>query len=169
MRLAIPIAMAKQSGHEPRPRDREDRPLHEPAQRLERTGYERGPWRDDDSPQAGDWYGGTMRTSYRGDASQPAPSYRGHGPTGYQRADARIYEDICDGLTEDPIVDARELVVAVEHGVVTLSGQVVERIMKYRAEAIADAVAGVKEIDNRIRVRRAPVVPNPPAKGGASA
>jgi hypothetical protein len=40
----------------------------------------------------------------------------------------------------------------VKDGMVTLSGTVPSRKMKHRAEDIADAARGVKDVDNRIRV-----------------
>jgi osmotically-inducible protein OsmY len=84
------------------------------------------------------------------------PSYRGHGPVGYTRTDAQVRADVCDELTDDPDVDASCIEVMVDVGIVILTGEVSTRAMKWRAEEVADDVTGVKEVDNRIRVRRPP-------------
>jgi len=49
-----------------------------------------------------------------------AGSFRGFGPRGYVRSSARIYEDVCDRLTENPFVDATDIDVAVTGVEVTL-------------------------------------------------
>ncbi len=82
------------------------------------------------------------------------PSYRGRGPKNYQRSDERIREDVCERLTMDHDIDASELEVDVQGGVVTLNGSVNERHAKRLAEDIADSVRGVKDVQNNIRVTR---------------
>ena len=81
-----------------------------------------------------------------------APDYRGRGPLGYVRPDARITDDIIDRLTDDVTVDASEILVMVEDGVVTLTGDVPERRMKHRAEDIAAAARGVRDVRNQLTV-----------------
>lgn len=78
--------------------------------------------------------------------------HRGRGPRDYVRPDERIADDIIDRLTDDVGVDASEVLVMVEDGVVTLSGDVPERRMKHRSEDIAAAARGVREVRNTIRV-----------------
>lgn len=77
---------------------------------------------------------------------------RGRGPRNYVRTDARIHEDICDGLTMDDQLDARGIDVFVSDGYVSLDGVVSTRIDKRLAEAIVDTVPGVKDVDNRLHV-----------------
>lgn len=77
----------------------------------------------------------------------------GRGPKGYQRADTRIHEDVCDRLTYSD-VDAEHLEVRVENGEVTLSGTVRDRWDKRRAEDVAEEVSGVRDVHNNIRVQR---------------
>ena len=55
-------------------------------------------------------------------------------------------------MTDHDQLDATEILLMVEGGVVTLTGEVPERRMKHIAEDLADAVRGVKDIENRIRV-----------------
>lgn len=94
----------------------------------------------------GGWWGG--------DAEVERPSYRGRGPKNYQRSDERIREDVCERLYRDDRVDASDLEVTVEGGVVTMSGSVQDREMKRRAEDLAESCGGVRDVQNQIRVAR---------------
>jgi hypothetical protein len=85
--------------------------------------------------------------------------YVGYGPRGYHRTDERIFEDVCERLTEHGDIDATDVEVAVVGGEVTLSGTVATRPQKRLAEDIADGVTGVSEVHNRLRVLRAGEVP----------
>ena len=78
--------------------------------------------------------------------------YRGVGPRGYTRPDDRIREDISDALTEADDVDASGITVQVADGVATLGGRVGQRWMKHRAEDLADACTGVRDVRNEIQV-----------------
>ncbi|WP_414712976.1 BON domain-containing protein [Sphingopyxis sp.] len=85
--------------------------------------------------------------------------HRGRGPKNYARSDERIREDVNDRLTEDVWIDASEIEVAVEAGEVTLSGTVEDRRAKRRAEDCADAVSGVKHVQNNLRYTSGVVSP----------
>ncbi|NIX76286.1 BON domain-containing protein [Microvirga terricola] len=80
-------------------------------------------------------------------------TYRGRGPKGYQRPDARILEDVNDHLTDDPYIDATDIEVSATEGEVTLSGTVASRFEKRHAEDLADSVSGIKHVQNNLRVR----------------
>jgi len=82
------------------------------------------------------------------------PHFIGRGPKGYKRSDDRIREEICDRMTDDPMLDASEIEVEVLEGEVTLSGSVASRNQKRRAEDIAEAIGGVKDVTNQLRVTR---------------
>lgn len=82
------------------------------------------------------------------------PGFQGRGPKGYQRSDDRIREEICDCMTDDPVLDASEIEVAVEHGEVTISGSVTSREQKRRAEDVAESISGVRDVTNQLRVTR---------------
>ena len=86
------------------------------------------------------------------EARRPGASHRGRGPKGYTRTDQRITEDVCERLTDDDYVDAGDIEVQVTEGVVTLTGTVATRSMKHRAEDVAEACGGVRDVENRIRV-----------------
>jgi hypothetical protein len=76
----------------------------------------------------------------------------GKGPRNAVRSDSLIAEELNERLTDDEQLDASEILVRVEDGHVLLTGEVRERWMKHRAEDIADAVRGVRDIENRLRV-----------------
>jgi BON domain len=87
--------------------------------------------------------------------ARPQGPYRGRGPRGYLRSAARIYEDLCDRLTENPFIDASEIDVTVSGTEVTLSGTVADVIAMRQAQAIAEEVAGVTHVHNRLQIRDA--------------
>jgi osmotically-inducible protein OsmY len=85
------------------------------------------------------------------------PSQSGHagkGPRDYLRADTRVLEDVCDLLSDDDEVDASDIGVAVASGEVTLTGTVLDRYTKRRAEHLAASVRGVVDVQNRLRVNK---------------
>jgi osmotically-inducible protein OsmY len=106
-------------------------------------------------PASGSDFGQSWNTN-RGAQRQPPPyaSHRGKGPKNYQRSDERIREDVCELLTRDDRVDATELEVNVNAGVVTLSGSIDDRVAKRRAEDLAESCNGVRDVRNEIRVSR---------------
>lgn len=80
------------------------------------------------------------------------PGFQGRGPKGYQRSDDRIREEICDCMTDDAMLDASDVEVAVVQGEVTLTGSVASRDQKRRAEDVAERVSGVRDVTNQLRV-----------------
>ncbi|MBW3550953.1 MAG: BON domain-containing protein [Proteobacteria bacterium] len=122
-----------------------------------RTGHQGGYAQDQGRhAQSGHGRGGSAQGSEqtsRG-ADGGRQSHRGRGPKNYRRSDQSITDEIYDRLTDDDHIDASEILVMVENGVVTLTGEVPARHMKHRAEDLADAMRGVSDIDNRIRVDR---------------
>lgn len=87
-------------------------------------------------------------------SSSTAGEYTGRGPRGYRRSDDRIREEIADRLTDDPWIDPSDVEVTVAEGRVALSGTVEDRKVKYAVEDLVESVAGVTDVENRIRVRR---------------
>jgi len=57
-------------------------------------------------------------------------------------------------MTDDPALDASEIVVEVINGEVTLSGSVMSRDQKRRAEDVAERTSGVRDVTNQLRVTR---------------
>lgn len=80
--------------------------------------------------------------------------YSGVGPRGYRREDDRIRDDVNDRLMWHGYVDATDIQVNVDDGVVTLSGTVNTRREKRMAEDAAESVLGVDDVNNQIQIRQ---------------
>jgi hypothetical protein len=107
----------------------------------------------------GGYRGGGLGSNYEptrgGDREEgQRESRRGRGPRGYTRSDDRIKEDINDRLTDHYVIDASDIDVEVNGGEVVLTGTVDSRYEKRLAEDIAEAVSGVHNVENRIRINR---------------
>lgn len=76
----------------------------------------------------------------------------GKGPKGWARSDERIHEQVCDALAMDPYIDASEIEVSVQNGIVTLSGKVDHRSTKRRAADCIENLPGVRDVDNNISI-----------------
>ena len=126
----------------------------------DRWSADRGDW----SGRRGDERGfleraGDEVASWFGDRDAERRRYedqhRGKGPKGYMRSDERMREDINDRLTDDPLIDASDVEVAVSRAEVTLTGFVRDRGQRRRAEDVAERVSGVSHVQNNIRVTSA--------------
>jgi hypothetical protein len=84
--------------------------------------------------------------------TQPLESHSQSRPPKNKRPDMRIVDEVCEKLTADPDVDATEIEVDVQVGIVTLSGSVPSRQMKKLAERCLDTIRGVLDIQNNLRV-----------------
>ena len=94
----------------------------------------------------------------------PARGHRGKGPTGYVRSDTSIADEVAERLTDDDTLDASQILLQVEAGVVTLTGNVPTRAMKHRAEDIAAGTRAVRDVRNEIRVDDGSAAAGPPGK-----
>ena len=65
-----------------------------------------------------------------------------------------MLEDVCERLSDDDEVDASDISVKVEAGEVTLTGTVVDRFTKRRAENVAADVRGVIDVQNHLSTRK---------------
>ncbi|MET3823375.1 hypothetical protein ACVK00_005009 [Burkholderia sp. PvR073] len=103
------------------------------------------------------WYGGERdydpRDPRRTDAQREAMRQR-RGLKGYTRSDERIREDVCERLTHALDIDVSDVTVQVRDGRVELDGTVPSRWMKHDIEDIADGCMCVRDVENRVRVRR---------------
>ena len=81
-----------------------------------------------------------------------AGKFRGRGPKNYRRSDERIHEEINDRLTDNEWLDASDVDVSVNSGIVILTGTVDSRYAKRLAEDIADSVSGVINVQNNLLV-----------------
>lgn len=103
-----------------------------------------------DSYDGYDNYGG----AYTGGFSPGQREFSGRGPKGYVRSDERIREDVCERLSEGHL-DASDIDVQVKDGEVTLSGLVSDRRTKRLVEELIDNIKGIKDVENRLKVRMA--------------
>lgn len=76
----------------------------------------------------------------------------GLGPRGYRRSDERILEEVCERLTRHGQVDASEVEVSVQDGVVTLRGSIPHQAMLRQAQVTAAGVGGVVAVRNLLRL-----------------
>ncbi len=94
-----------------------------------------------------------MGLGWRAEEIDRGPHW-GKGPKGYRRSDERIKDDVCDSIAQQGWIDATDVEVRVENGVVVLTGTVASRDDKRRLEQMADRIHGVEDVRNEIRVRR---------------
>jgi osmotically-inducible protein OsmY len=113
------------------------------------------------------WFGDDEAERRRRADEMRQGRYAGRGPRGYRRSDERIREDINDNLTDDWYIDASDVEVTVNNGMVTLTGLVDSRGAKRRAEDIAECVSGVTDVSNQLRVERNIPVTTEPETGEA--
>jgi BON domain-containing protein len=88
-----------------------------------------------------------------GDTALVPGPYAGRGPRDYRRTDIRIHDDICQWMSDDPRLDARTIEVQVKNADVTLTGVVDDRRARRLAEDIAQAVPGVRDVFNNLKLR----------------
>jgi hypothetical protein len=122
-------------------------------ERFDRTDH-RGERTDYHPDRPGREYAAERETGYRSTVYRGLGGHRGKGPQNWQRSDERILEAVNEVLTDHDHIDATHIEVTVFDGEVTLSGTVEERSMKRLAEDSVEQVAGVKEVQNHIRVQR---------------
>jgi osmotically-inducible protein OsmY len=96
---------------------------------------------------------------------QRHPELVGKGPKGYQRADERVHEEVCERLAQG-YLDASEIEVTVHSGVVTLEGTVRQKQDRRIAEDVVEEIFGVKEVDNKLKVKREAQQPGRGEEGG---
>lgn len=77
----------------------------------------------------------------------------GKGPRNWKKSDERIREEICEALYYDRFVDASDIDVSVEDGVVYLRGWVESRDAKREAEKCIEDVVGVFDVRNELHMR----------------
>lgn len=66
----------------------------------------------------------------------------------HRRTDVLIYEEVYEALLNDSVVDATDIEIKVEDGVVTLTGRVENRMMKKEAEICLEHITDIEDIFN---------------------
>jgi hypothetical protein len=98
-------------------------------------------------------YGGGSGYLYSESMTLHGP-YTGRGPKGYKRSDQQIIEEACQRLERDGEIDASEIEVTAEEGVIRLRGTVPDRKTKRRAEECIESIYGARDVMNELRVSR---------------
>jgi len=109
-------------------------------------------WWDRTTDEVASWFGDDDAQRRR-EADKRTGPHRGKGPKGYKRSDERIKDDVNDRLSDDSFIDASEIDVTCEDCEIVLTGTVDSKEEKRRAEDIAERVSGVKNVENRLKVR----------------
>lgn len=135
-------------------RREEDSPAGHYGLHYESPNYrrDRGWWdrtRDEVSSWMGDREAGRRRR-----IDTLIGKYRGRGPKNYRRSEDRIREEVCERLSDDERIDASNIDVRIEGDEVVLNGTVDSREQKRRAEDLVEAVSGVHNVQNCLRVER---------------
>jgi hypothetical protein len=78
--------------------------------------------------------------------------HTGRGPKGYRRSDQQILEEACLRLERAGEIDATEIEVTAEDGVIRLRGTVPDRATKRCAEECVESVYGARDVMNELRV-----------------
>jgi hypothetical protein len=81
--------------------------------------------------------------------------HTGRGPKGYKRSDEQIVEEASLRLERSGQVDATDIEVSAEDGVIRLRGTVPDRSTKRRAEECVESVYGARDVMNELRVTTA--------------
>jgi osmotically-inducible protein OsmY len=129
---------------------RSDYPRSERGFENERGG-ERS-WWDRTADEVSSWFGDEEAERRR--EMDARGGHRGRGPKNYTRSDERIKEDVNERLTDYDYLDASDVEVEVNNSEVVLSGTVESRYEKRAAEDIVENVTGVRNVENRLRIRR---------------
>jgi osmotically-inducible protein OsmY len=88
------------------------------------------------------------------DRRKPGGSQTGQRAQFNRRSDDKIHEEIWELLTNNADLDASEVELHVEGGEVTLTGTVDSRDAKWLTEDLVNMVAGVREVNNRLKIAR---------------
>lgn len=78
--------------------------------------------------------------------------HRGKGPRGYRRSPERVFEDVCDRLSQSEWVDASDIEVHVEGETVVLDGSVHSSHERVLASDVIRDISGVGRIANHLLV-----------------
>jgi len=80
-------------------------------------------------------------------------SHRGKGFKGWKRSDDSIYDEIGQILEQRADIDPSDVEIKINNGEVILEGTVSDRMTKRRIEDALEMVSGIKDVQNRLRVK----------------
>src|SRR4051812_20730898 len=78
--------------------------------------------------------------------------HRGRGPQSWAPDDRRVWEIVCERLMHDRLIDAREMEVEVENGVVTLRGVAAHASDPALARMLVRQTPGVRDVVTELRI-----------------
>lgn len=78
--------------------------------------------------------------------------YSGRGPKGYKRSTDQIIDEASRRLEQDGRIDASDIEVSCEEGIITLRGSVPDRKTKRLAEECVESVYGIRDVMNELRI-----------------
>jgi hypothetical protein len=130
------------------PRDQNERDWPRGADSGE--SYYRGSYRSSVTPYA---YPGGRGALFMESWTLHGP-YTGRGPKGYRRSNEHLIEEASQRLERDGQIDASDIEVTAEDGIIRLRGTVPDRAMKRRAEECVESIYGVHDVANELRVSR---------------
>lgn len=147
---------------------RQEPPVSPVHDRDRRTG-------DADRRAGNSLYDGMPSVANRGDApggrsavgrsaARHGSPQHGRGDGGQSYADNRITDAIIRRLREDPQIDASQILVMVDGGVVTLSGDVPDAPTRQRAESLVTAIRETRKVHNRLHVDDGSAAAGPPGR-----
>jgi hypothetical protein len=84
-------------------------------------------------------------------AARQQGTHRGKGPANYQRTDERLREMLCERLQDHPEIDASDITVSVQDGMVLLEGTVDSRRTRDLVEDVAEELS-VMDVRSNLRV-----------------
>jgi osmotically-inducible protein OsmY len=119
---------------------------------LEAGGFaEPRSWMARTKDEIASWFGdtGAMR---RRQWDEAAGDHSGQGPVRNVDDDTRIVDELNHRLTLDRLLDASHIRASVSDGVVSLDGTVPTLASTQRAEGLASAIGGVKQVVNNLMV-----------------
>jgi osmotically-inducible protein OsmY len=108
-------------------------------------------WLSRTADEVSAWFG-DRNAMRRRQWDEAAGDHRGEGPATYVASDASMVDDVSRRLTQDPLLNASKVEVAVLAGAVTLSGSVSTSADKRRAEELAVGAPGVSMVHNKLAV-----------------
>lgn len=112
---------------------------------------ERRSWLDRTTDEVASWFGNTAAMRRR-QWDEASGDQTGKGPVRDVDADTRIIDQLNQRLTADSELDASGVQVTAHDGVVTLGGSVATLAGAQRAEGVATAISGVKQVVNNLVV-----------------
>jgi hypothetical protein len=136
---------------EQRARNWMPREQYELAERSEPGDYYDPDWpyqRGRETERAGH----ERQSGYRSESWMLHGPHTGRGPKGYKRSDQQICEEACQRLERDGEIDASDIEVSAEDGILRLRGTVPDRRTKRRAEECVESIYGVRDVMNELRV-----------------